>query len=59
MKENIILQEEYDKIYSFFKQTTDPFDELDWDGKELNVLLDNEIIETYSKDDIKDLNILD
>ena len=29
------IQEEYDTIYSSFKNTQPAFDELDWDGKEL------------------------
>jgi len=52
------LQEEYDKIYSFFKTTIEPFDELDWNGKRLNVVLNNKTIEIYSKEDINELNIL-
>jgi spermidine/putrescine-binding protein len=47
------IQEEYDKIYRFFKTTTEPFDKIDWDGKELKILLNNEIIETYSRKYIK------
>ena len=43
------LQEEYDKIYSFFKTTTEPFDELEWNGKELSVLLNDEVVEIYSR----------
>lgn len=31
--ENISLQKQYDNIYSFFKTTTEYFDELEWDGK--------------------------
>ena len=29
---DIILQAQYEKIHSFFKTTTEPFDLLDWDG---------------------------
>jgi hypothetical protein len=41
------LQNEYDTIYSFFKNTQPAFDELDWDGEELKVIYKNEVIETY------------
>lgn len=29
-------QEQYDKIYEYFKNTSETFDELEWDGQELN-----------------------
>jgi len=43
-----ILQSQYDKIYYYFKVTTEPFDFLEWDGDILQVWKDNKIIETYS-----------
>lgn len=49
------LQEQYDKIYSFFKTTIEPFDELDWDGSNLKVILNENIIEEYSISDLKEL----
>ena len=52
------IQEEYDKIYLFFKKTSEAFDELDWDGKKLKVLLSDKIIEVYSKEDVKQWKIL-
>ena len=39
-----IMQHQYDLIYSFFKTTTEPFDGLEWDGKILNVWLNEKII---------------
>jgi len=51
------LQEEYDKIYSFFRTTTEPFDELDWDGWILKVFLNNNLIETYIKSDLKEFSL--
>lgn len=42
------LQLQYDKIYSYFKSTTESFDFLEWDGKILLVLRGEEIIEQYS-----------
>jgi hypothetical protein len=36
------------KIYSYFKSTTEPFNFLEWDGKNLVVWNKSEIIEQYS-----------
>lgn len=52
-----ILQTQYEKIYSYFKITTEPFDFLEWDGKILNVWNNNKIIEIYKYKDLKALNI--
>jgi hypothetical protein len=49
------LQEQYDKICSFFKTTTEPFDELDWNGKLLSVIFNNRVVKEYSYDDLKKL----
>jgi hypothetical protein len=49
------LQKQYDLIHSYFKTTTEPYDELDWDGDTLLVLLDNKVIEKYSYEDLKEL----
>ncbi len=49
------LQEQYDKIYLFFKTTTEPFDELIWDGKYLLVVLNGNVIEKYAKSDLEEL----
>jgi hypothetical protein len=49
------LQKQYDLIYRFFKNTTEPFDDLDWDGELLNVFFENKIVETYSYKDMCDL----
>lgn len=40
--------EQYDNIYRYFnfKNTPEAFDEIEWDGQELNVILDDEIVET-------------
>ena len=51
------IQEEYDIIYSIFKHTSEPFDILDWNGNEVNIFFDNELIESYSKEDISELKI--
>jgi hypothetical protein len=50
-----ILQEQYDKIYSYFKTTTEPFDSLEWDGKTLEVVFNNRVVEVYDKETILSL----
>lgn len=42
------LCEQWNLIYRYFKTTVEPYDELDFDGKELAIWLDGEIIEKYS-----------
>jgi hypothetical protein len=49
------IQEQYDIFYSFFKSTTEPFDEFQWDGSSLNVILNEKIIEKFSYSDLKEL----
>jgi hypothetical protein len=51
----IKLQKDYDLIYSFFKTTTEPFDDLEWDGKILNVWLNEKLIERYNCKDLREL----
>lgn len=50
---NIKLQSQYDKIYSYFKSTTEPFDSLEWDGRVLSVIFEDIMIEKYSIDSLK------
>ena len=52
------LQKEYDKINFYFRKTTENFDLLDWNGKNLNVFFKDKIIEKYSKKDLMSLEIL-
>lgn len=47
------LQIQYNKIYAFFRNTTEYFDYLDWNGENLYVWENNEIIEQYSFKDLK------
>jgi len=49
------IQKQYDLIRSYFKTTTEPFDELDWDGNLLLVWLDDEVIERYTYEELKEL----
>ncbi|MCL5733152.1 MAG: hypothetical protein M1334_00610 [Patescibacteria group bacterium] len=51
------IQNQYDKIYSYFKTTSEPFDLLEWDGELLNVWGENEIFEIYKYKDLKALKI--
>ena len=49
------LQTQYDKIYSYFRTTIEPFDLLEWDGKFLNVWDGDNIIESYKYEDLRAL----
>ncbi len=49
------IQEQYDLIRSYFKTTTEPFDELDWDGDILLVLLDGKITEKHIYNELKEI----
>jgi len=51
------IQLEYDKIYSYFRTTCEPFDSLDWNRKILNIWSNNQIIEVYKYQELKTLNI--
>ncbi len=52
------LQSQYDFIYSLFRTTTEPFDELEWDGKVLDVWLNNEKIESYMFSELKGFGLI-
>ncbi len=52
------LDMEDNKIYRFFRMSAEPYDDLEWDGKILNVWLDDELIETYTKKDLIECEIL-
>jgi len=47
------LQNQYDKIYSYFRTTTEPFDYLEWDGRVLKVWHFGKLIEEYKFEDVK------
>ena len=49
------LQKQYDLIYHYFKSTTEPFDTLNWDGTKVILILNDKIIEKYSKRGLKQL----
>lgn len=42
-------------ISRFLHTTTEPFDDWFWDGKELQIVLNNKTIEKYSCADLKEL----
>ncbi len=52
------LQSQDDKIYSYFKATTEPFDFLEWDGKILQVWNDDIVVEIYSLKDFNSIKML-
>jgi len=49
------LQSQYDKIYSYFETTCEPFDFLEWDGRILQVWNSGILIEKYC---LAELNFL-
>jgi len=49
------LQIQYDKIYSYFKNTTELFDYLEWDGVVLKVWNENKVMEIYKYKDFRNL----
>jgi hypothetical protein len=53
------LQTQYDKIHWYFKTTCEPYDYLDWDGESLILVLNDEVIEKYSLQELRYFNILD
>ena len=50
-----LLQAQNDKIYSYFKTTTESFDSLEWDGHTLNIVENYKTIEVYKYGDLKSL----
>jgi hypothetical protein len=55
MIENSLLdkQRELDIIQSWLSDTTEPFDDWDFNGEELIILLEGNIIERYTKKEMK------
>jgi hypothetical protein len=50
-----LLQQQYNMISQYFKNTTPYFEDLEWDGKILCVILEDLTIETYTYDDLKEI----
>lgn len=51
-------QEELDKIQSWLSNTSEYFDDWDWDGDLLTLFLDGESIEKYTKEELEEENII-
>ncbi|EKE15510.1 MAG: hypothetical protein ACD_11C00147G0004 [uncultured bacterium] len=49
------LQSQYDKIYSYFRTTCEPFDFLEWDGKILQVWDSNALISAHHLKEVGDI----
>ncbi len=49
------LQTQYDKIYTYFKSTSEPFDDLQWEGNILMVYHEDEVIEEYTYSDLLEI----
>lgn len=50
-----INESQANAIDRFFHTTTEPFDDWEWEGNDLLVILDEEIIERYSYEDVIEL----
>jgi hypothetical protein len=46
------LQSQYDKIYSYFKSTSESFDSIEFDGTCILIILNNIVIEKYFYKDL-------
>lgn len=46
-------QKQYDLIHRYFKNTAEPYDKLEWDGENLDIILKDSIIESYTRTDLK------
>lgn len=49
------IQGQYERIYSYFKTTCEPFDFLEWDGNTLQVWENEIVIERYKPKDLRAL----
>jgi len=52
------FQKELNKVERFVKKSTEHYDDWDWDGEKLVIIIDDEVAETYSKADLKEEGIL-
>ena len=50
---------ELNKVERFVKKSTERYDDWDYDGNELKIFIDNECVETYSRQDLIDEKIID
>lgn len=49
------IQNQYDKIYSYFRTTCEPFDYVEFDGCVLQVWNNGVLVEKYSLKDLKEI----
>ena len=49
------LEYQSNLIYHYLKMTTEPFDNWEWDGENLVIFLEDEIIEQYNVEDLTDM----
>lgn len=49
------LQNRLDKTQFFLARTTEPFDDWEYDGEELKIFLNDELMEVYNNKDLKDI----
>lgn len=52
-------QQELEKVEKFLKNSTESYDDFDWDGDTLEVFLDGECIEKYSKADLTEAGVFE
>jgi hypothetical protein len=50
---NLDIQAQYDAMHSYFKTSTESYDEIEWNGEVCSVILNNETIESYKMSDLK------
>jgi hypothetical protein len=50
-----LLQQQYNMISQYFKNTMPYFDDLEWDGKTLCVISNDLTIETYTYEELKEI----
>lgn len=49
------IQTQGNLIDRYLHYTTEPFDDWYWDGEELTIMLENNVIEKYTYKDIKEI----
>lgn len=50
-----VLQHQIHKISHWIDRTTEPFEDWDWDGNELTIYFNNECVEKYTLDDLREV----
>lgn len=47
-----LSEKQFNTIDYYFRKTSEPYDDWDWDGKELTIWYDGQVIERYSYQDL-------